>query len=493
MNQENFTTSDADVFNFPPDVEFLQILARGSLKQNLPKAVRLWVILYSIYGDEADPIKVKLADQFTYNDWCKKFFTEFEHHKNDKIPIYHDPKCPCAKTIPDWLFEPTMGSNAREWKKSFIQLYPITLQQLNNLLNFGIINTQKNQTKQQKIRLLAKTRKNFQYDFQALVSMGWLRARQVKNNHHLNKFQTQYIKVNSFPGLPRNLPSQEVVENQQVGNVIQNDLVDFFDDFGREINHEQRFFLELEYIVHQQLLSRINEFREKLKKIWDSQPIPPIKITYVSARNFQDRQDKGENYIVYPVCIYYSQRAPYLFAYGQTPKDDSGTKINWYDYRLDRIKSLEVLDWNGINLPNFSLKICQSKTPAEIEKKRSEAWGFDFYKPQDVLLIRFDKYFHNLYIKGTERENLFKKISYKQAQSLINNSKEKLEQKQQLLRVLKSRSPKDIYCRVNYRKDDYNVIMRLRAWGAKVEVLSPWDLRQTMTENIQDTWKLYRS
>ena len=491
MNQENLTTSD--VFDFSPDVELLQILARGSLKQNLPKAVRLWVILRSIYGPFSDPVKVKLDDKFTYNDWCERFFTEFEYHKNDKIPIYHDPKCPCAKTIPDWLFEPSIGSNAREWKKSFIQLYPITKQQLDNLLIFGIINTQKNQTKQQKIRLLAKTRKNFQYDFQALVSMGWLQARQVKTNHHLNKFQTQYIKVSSFPDFITSTPPQEVVENQEVGNVIQNDLADFFDDFGRKINNEQRFFLDLEYIVHHQLSSTINTFREKLKEIWHSQPIPPIKITYVSARNFQDRQDDGEDYIVYPVCIYYSQRAPYLFGYGQTPKDDSGTRIDWYDYRLDRIKKLEVLDWNRVNLPNFSLKRCQSKTPAEIEKKRSEAWGFDFYKPQDVLLIRFELYFHNLYIQGTEREKIFKKISYKQAQSLIKSSQSNLEHKQQLLKIIKSRSPQDIYCRVNYRKDDYNIIMRLRAWGAKVEVLSPWDLRQTMTENIKETWKLYNS
>ena len=246
-------------------------------------------------------------------------------------------------------------------------------------------------------------------------------------------------------------------------------------------------------IVDNKLSSTINGFREKLKSVWQKQPIPPLKITYVSARKFQDRQDDGENYIVYPVCIYYSQRAPYLFAYGQTPNDDSGTRIDWYDYRIDRIKSLEVLEWNQVNLPNFSEKICQSKTPAEIEKKRSEAWGFDFYKPQDILLIRFQQYFHNLYIQGTQRENLFKEISYKQAQSLISSSEDKLEHKQKLLKVIKSRSPKDIYCRVNYRKDDYNVIMRLRAWGAKVEVLSPWNLRQTMTENIQETWKLYQS
>jgi len=491
MNQKNLAR--ADVFDFSPDIEILQILARGSLKQNLPKAVRLWIILRSIYGSEADPVKVELADKFTYNDWCKRFFTEFEYHRNDKIPPLHDRTCPCAKTMSDWLFEPSMGLNAKEWKKSFTQLYPIPTQQLNNLLNYGIISVQKNQTKHQKLRLLAKTRKNFQYDFKTLVSMGWLKTEKIKINHHLNPYQIQYLKVRSFPKILRNSTSQEVVENQDLGNIIQNDLADFFDDFGQKINKEQRFFLDLEYIVDNQLSSRINELREILKEVWQKQPIPPLEITYVSAKNYQDYQDDGEDYIVYPVCICYSQSAPYLFAYGQTPEDDSGRIINWYDYRLERIKSLEVLKWNMMNWHDFSAKICQSKTPAEIEKMRSEAWGFDFYKPQDVLLIRFDHYFHNLYIKGTEREKLFKNISYKQAQSLISRSQEDLKHKRQLLKVIKSRSPRDIYCRVNYRIDDYNVIMRLRDWGAKVEVLFPWDLRQTMTEEIQDIWKLYQS
>ena len=244
MNQKNLTRDD---FYFSPDVKNLQILARGSLKQNLPKAVRLWVILRSIYGDAGDPIKVQLGDKFTYNDWGDKIFTEFDkYHKNDKIPENHDSNCPCAKTIPDWLFEPNRGSNEKEWKQSFIDLYKITSEQLDNLLDFGVISVQKDQTEHHKLRLLARTRRNFQNDFKALVEMNWLQARKVESNHHLNSSQTQYIKVNPLPIFPRNSPSQEVVKNQDVGNVIQNPLVDFFEDFGRKINKEQRFFLELE-------------------------------------------------------------------------------------------------------------------------------------------------------------------------------------------------------------------------------------------------------
>ena len=33
--------------------------------------------------------------------------------------------------------------------------------------------------------------------------------------------------------------------------------------------------------------------------------------------------------------------------------------------------------------------------------------------------------------------------------------------------------------------------MRLRAWGAKVEVILPWNLRQRMKEEIETNYKLY--
>jgi len=66
------------------------------------------------------------------------------------------------------------------------------------------------------------------------------------------------------------------------------------------------------------------------------------------------------------------------------------------------------------------------------------------------------------------------------------------EEKSQLLKVFYSRSPEDIYCRVNYRTDDNNVVMRLRAWGANVEVFLPWSLRSQMAKDIEDIRKLYQ-
>jgi hypothetical protein len=75
------------MFDLPPSVEVLTALARGSLRQDLPRAVRSWVILQSVYG----AIELGLATQFTYNQWRDRFFTQVEiHHPRDRVPMLHD-------------------------------------------------------------------------------------------------------------------------------------------------------------------------------------------------------------------------------------------------------------------------------------------------------------------------------------------------------------------------------------------------------------------
>jgi CRISPR-associated protein (TIGR03985 family) len=481
-------------FDFSPTVELLQLLARGSLRQNLPKAVRLWVILRSHYGSETDPLKLQLGETFAYSNWSQKFFTETDrYHKDYTIPPNHDPQCPCTQTISHWLFDSDMGVDAAQWQHSFLKLYPMPQQDLERLLSAGIIPEEKKGSNQKCLpegRLFAVTSKNLQYDFNALVEMGWLRVQKVSQGKS-KRLKTLYSRVKEFPNLAIYLENSSSDLETGVSNVIPNDLADFFDEFGRKINGEQRFFLDIEYIVHRQLSQQINEIRKQLKEIWHQSQISPIKISYVSARNFQHYQDEGEKYIVYPVCIYYSHRAPYLFAFGQSPRHES--KIDWYDYRLDRIQSLQQLKWDDVDIAGFSQNICQLKTPKQIENLRAQAWGFDFYKPQEILLVRFNRYFHSGYIEGTEREEIFKQITYKQAQNLINNCRHTLEQKQLILVAIQARSPSDIYCRLNYRVGDNNTIMRLRAWGPQVEVLLPWDLRQIMAEDIEKTRNFYRS
>lgn len=152
---------------------------------------------------------------------------------------------------------------------------------------------------------------------------------------------------------------------------------------------------------------------------------------------------------------------------------------------------MQKLKWAQVEIADFSPETCQSKTPKQIENLRTQAWGFDFYKPHELLLLRFDSYFHSRYIEGTEREEIFKQIPYKHAENLIKNCASASAQKQRILAVIQANSS-DIYCRVNYRVGDNNAIMRLRAWGPEVEVLLPGDLRERMTKDIEKIWNLYR-
>lgn len=123
----------------------------------------------------------------------------------------------------------------------------------------------------------------------------------------------------------------------------------------------------------------------------------------------------------------------------------------------------------------------------------NEAFGFDFYKPKELLLLRFELYFHYRYVEGTEREEIFKKIPFTEAIAEVKRADIDFAHKQQLLQLLTQRSAQDIYCRLPFRKGDNNVIMRLRAWGPKVEVFLPWDLRQGMADDLHATWKFYNN
>lgn len=126
----------------------------------------------------------------------------------------------------------------------------------------------------------------------------------------------------------------------------------------------------------------------------------------------------------------------------------------------------------------------------------SKAWGFDFYLPSQLMLIRFDRDFGDRYVKGTERHETFKEISYQQAQNLIKQKIKQPEQKQALLKILVNRSREDAYYQVfiRYQDEKYrdnNVIMRLRAWRPKCEVLFPYELRQSIAADVAQEFQLY--
>ncbi len=479
------------LFDYAPTVKLLQeLLGNGSyLHNSFQKAVRLWVILRSLYGDVASEQTVSLDHSFSVRAWSQQFFTNTQDYHCDRdkaTPIHHDPNCPCAKTVADWLFDPYYGIEPQQWKSEFAKECGIAdPQEVEQILLYG---SAYKKSPLIEGRLFVVTGKTLQNDFESLAKSGWL----VEVPSQTVKKGKEYQKVTTFP----ELLSVEEPEAIAPSNFIPiEEIVSLAETLGQEINGVQRFFLDVEYIVPRQLSDRLEELQQQLKTCWESADIPPIQINYTSARLFDAQLDL----IVYPVCIRYHQRAPYLYAYGQAPHEDLSpsdiTPLDWYDYRLDRIESITTLSWSDRQIP-IALKQKRDRgtlpTIDDVNAEIGRALGFDFFRPKQTMLLRFNQYFHGNYIERTERTALFKTISYDDAERLLKNTSANTpEQNEQLLLILRSRPHKDVYCRVEYHVGDRTAIMRLRAWGQQVEVLSPWDLRQQMREDINELWKMY--
>ncbi|MBD2364644.1 TIGR03985 family CRISPR-associated protein [Anabaena minutissima FACHB-250] len=451
------------VFQDVPQVELLQWLARGLLKQKLLRTIRLWVWLRSLYGDTQD--RLLLNNSFTYADWRDAFFSS-THPQGEKSPSLHDLNCPCAKTTKEWLFNEKTGIVADQWQKLILAHIGIEKSKLDKILNQ---------------RLFGITRRSLQGDLETLAQLGWL----VYKNE-------EYHLVNEFPLRPAT--STDEIDSNTLSayelNFLHEDLVEIAENHSHEINGIQRFFLKVDYVIPRLTLDLVGEWQYQLRQIWAEIPVPPIKLTYTSAK-FTNQVD----YIVYPVCIYYMQRAVYLCAYGESPDQQT----EWYNFRLDRIQKMIPLSWDNSHLPTNLRQHYQRHTlpsPEYIALQMSKAWGFDFYLPSQLMLLRFDQDFSDRYIKGTERHDTFKEVSYEQAQRLIQREVKQPQQQQTLLEILSRRSSKDAYYQAFIRYQDQNhrdnnVIMRLRAWRPKCEVIFPFDLRQSIAADVAKEFQLY--
>ncbi len=446
-NPQSLKKVSESIFADVPQVELLQWLARGSLKQNLPRAVRLWVWLRCLYGDAQD--RLLLDDAFSFADWRNAFFLS-SHPKGEAIPELHHRQCPCAKTIADWLFDSKTGLEQSQWRRSLSTHTPIpNLDQLLQQRLFGV------------------TRRTLQADLDILTELGWL-----------EKHQQKYYRVQQFP----TRPITTKLHSNELHFLNQEDLVAIAQNLSQEICGVRRFFFKLDYVVT--AIDEVDNLQYQLQKLWEKTPVPPIKITYSSAR-----LGSTFNCVVYPVCIYYVQRAVYLCAFGESPDH----KTDWYNFRLDRIKDITPIDWTHPAIPkHLQQRYHQHNLPTsdEIEIQMSQAWGFDFYLKPRLMVLRFDRDYHDRYIDRTFRHDTFKAIAYPQVKTLIQKSTANPEQAA-LLKILAHRSPEDAYYRVQYRHGDHNVMMRLRAWRPIVEVLLPWDLRQTIAADVARECQLY--
>ncbi|MFM7365258.1 MAG: TIGR03985 family CRISPR-associated protein [Cuspidothrix sp.] len=459
------------IFSDIPQVELLQWLARGSLKQNLSRSIRLWVWLRSLYGEDQE--RLLLQDGFTLADWRDTFFTA-THPKGEAIPKHHDPLCNCTKTTAVWLFNEDTGISELEWKRSLISHLGIS-QSSNNIppisptKNINIIQSVDDLEKLLQQRLFVITRRSLQADLTLLAKLGWLEYNGEKY-YHVQK-----------------LPSRAITHKINGANLDflnQEDLADIARNLSQKIAGVQRFFLKLDYVVTAN--DEVEDWLYELKQIWQQTPVSPIQLIYNSARLGKDVEC-----FVYPVCVYYVQRAVYLCGFGQSPD----RKTDWYNFRLDRIQDIIAIDWNNPQIPSILQQRYHQRdlpNPEEIELQMSKAWGFDFYLPSRIMLLRFERDYHHRYIQNTFRHDTFELISHPKAKSLIRQHTPEQEEQQTLIKLLDSRSHNDAYYKVNYRHGDNNVIMRLRAWRPKLEVIMPYDLRQRIATDITKEIRFYQ-
>lgn len=439
--------SHTPVFTESLTIEFLQYLTNGSLKQSLLRGIRLWVWLHSLYGESA----LNLKDPFTFTDWKKSFFSP-THPQGEKPQLGHDVQCNCMKKTADWI-EDILGNLApSSWQEKL--LTHLNISHLETLLSsplFGV------------------TRRALWGDLDQLSQQGWL-----------NRQGQKYYRVDQFPPFPK-IPETLPLSASISLNFLPPDLAIIAENFIEDIQGVQRFYIQLDYIA-QETLDLIDDWQILLKEVWQKIPISPLSLSYNNFRLHQKFRC-----VVYPVCLYYIQRTLYLCAWGEIPESPSQISPNWHNFRLDRVTDIKVLTWTDISVPAFLLKSYQTQNlphPDHIAQEMSKAWGFEFYRPKTILLLRFEKHFYQDYIKGTFRHQTWKKCSVQDAQEFIVKSTPGEPQKE-LLKILNSRSPQDAYCYTFYRQNDINIRLRLRSWRPNAEILLPWDLRENIAQEVR--------
>jgi CRISPR-associated protein (TIGR03985 family) len=495
---KKYQMSNLKQFPLFPDYRLLENLIDGSLNQNqnqnLITAMRRWRLINWFYGDGEQKSYVESSGGLTFNEWCQEFFKLQPPHQSphpqgngleklEDILKPHNPQCLCYKTTKDWLI--FYGFSVVQWQQDLQKHIPIPENILQQVL---------------KDRLFAKTRRTLQNDIK------FLKEKQcIKSEDSLSKKPNIIERVEHLP----HWIGAEFTHPQNEGSVITNlnlnptdladlaqalDMIAFLDPkldpiadkISLEVAGTRRVFLHLDYIVPENIQFEADDFQEKLQENWRSDEIKPIEFIYRSAR-------LGEREcLAYPVCIYYVQRAKYLCAYGINPDGN----MNWYSYRLERIKSEEFLEWSDDRVPQFLWNKYHNNNlpqPAEVQESIKKVWGFDFYQPACLMLLRFHRNFHDSYIKDTFRHETFTPIkSSMQIIELIQKSADNSSEAKHLIEIVQ-RLPQDAYYTAKYRQNDNNVIMRLRAWGPNVEVLLPTELRSRMAKDIQETSKLYHN
>lgn len=435
--------------------------AKSNCLMLLASGVRRWVILRSLYDRDSDFFIEFEVELFNCADWLNKF--------KQVIIDYR------SRSLETWLFTDYTGVVKNQFISALKSRSRLEEQDIKELFF---------------TRIFAVTERTCRNQLTQLSQLkNQLLERQSINQTSKAKRQIHKFRKRSLDVILEILATEQSFNSDGILEFFTNEVSAIAELLLTKINGEQRLFIHHEYVVNEELREASADSADRLKEIWKIAPTPPIQITYHSAYLNQTRK-----YTVYPVCLYYYQRAYYLCAFGQRPeRTENQPQLGWYNYRLERITRLKTLSWDNPNLPFPQSEIINNSekySPNYIQQELDSAYGFDFYENADLTLLRFEANFAQRYIDNSFRHPTFEKLdSYEEAIALIEQLK--LPNRRKLLARINQHSEAAYYT-FHYRHQDNNVIMRLRAWGQKVEVIFPENLRQRMKQDIEQTWQIYQ-
>ena len=479
-------------FDFFPSVEVLQELVEPASLinhiDNLSKAVRIWVILRKLYALNPEFEK----ENFTYLQWRNFLFIDAKNsHSKDRKPSHNDSQCICSKTIKELLFQPNDAEEQwQNWQTSFTNKYQrlISNSELHSLLDDI-----------EQVKPFYVTGKTIDNDLLYLTKKQYLEK-------VLNSKKRTYSKVKFLPELKNNNHN-----NQQPEKYDEYKFPFLLDDFGfmaeslaKPVNNVQRFYIHPDYkTLNIDNFKNIITIVQQLKAIWELNSLTPITINYHSASLSQFNFPAISKCNIYPICVYFYQKAFYLCGFGQTPREKE--QGNWYNYRLDRIKSLEELESDTLRLPEYLQQFNEQSGWEDdanfimqnhidrIQDSLQEAYGFDYYREDAEMILCFPPNFNHYYNRNTFRHETFKEQTYQQVKRKIVTADITKEQKQLLKNKLEKYHQQEYgYYKLQYRIGDYSVLRRIRDWSHNVEVLLPWQLRQQIRQDIEANWNRYK-
>ncbi|MFP4219910.1 MAG: TIGR03985 family CRISPR-associated protein [Phormidium sp.] len=469
-----------------PTPEVLQGFAAGQLANRLQRSIRLWLWVDRLYGT-APNWSMDLPNPFRYPDVRDRLFSP-RHPKDDHTAAdavsQHcgDRQCLCQQTAHRLLFAPQWGLSEPRWRDEIQFHTGLSQRDLDHILNSCPF---------------ATVHRSLRDDLKQLAELGWLKTlgwgkfkclspaklpqRSANTSVESNLLTSQQIR--------QLLPILESVAFVQpnLELVIQTLWEHLASEGSQQSSDDPHVFIHLDYILPPDSQDRVDTYQEQLEQLWR------LPSSGVIQFNYSLSQSKTVSIVTYPVCLHYVRRAKYLSAYGCDPHGI----INWHNYRLDRIESdrLTILPWGDPQIPSFLKQLRRNGELPQADVVRREldrAWGFNFYLPRSLLLMRFPRSFAQRYVDNTLRHPTFEAIAYSDLIPFISEAIADSKQQQEILQLLRDRSPDDAYYRGWIREGDINVLMRLRDWRPNGEVILPLDLRRKMTQEAQQELRHYQ-